>query len=86
MTGCTKCLDLCPASAIAPAGDHVAIDRPGRAGEVGQGEGREEHEQKGEAEHGGERSRAGMARMRWGPAAGCRLLPGSHPVYPQDSR
>ena len=26
VTGCTKCLDLCPASAIAPAGDHVAID------------------------------------------------------------
>ena len=26
VTGCTRCLDLCPASAIAPAGDHVAID------------------------------------------------------------
>jgi len=25
-TGCTRCLDLCPAGAIAPAGDHVAID------------------------------------------------------------
>jgi ferredoxin len=25
-TGCTRCLDLCPASAISPAGDHVAID------------------------------------------------------------
>jgi ferredoxin len=25
-TGCTRCLDLCPASAITPAGDHVAID------------------------------------------------------------
>jgi ferredoxin len=25
-TGCTRCLDLCPASAIAPAGDSVAID------------------------------------------------------------
>jgi len=25
-TGCTRCLDVCPASAIAPAGDHVAID------------------------------------------------------------
>ncbi len=25
-TGCTKCLDACPTSAIAPAGDHVAID------------------------------------------------------------
>jgi ferredoxin len=24
--GCTRCLDLCPAGAIAPAGDHVAID------------------------------------------------------------
>jgi ferredoxin len=24
--GCTRCLDLCPASAISPAGDHVAID------------------------------------------------------------
>lgn len=24
--GCTRCLDVCPASAIAPAGDHVAID------------------------------------------------------------
>ncbi|MBT4907706.1 MAG: 4Fe-4S dicluster domain-containing protein, partial [Rhodospirillaceae bacterium] len=26
VTGCTKCLDICPASAITPAGDHVAID------------------------------------------------------------
>src|SRR3546814_11673734 len=25
-TGCTRCLDVCPASAIAPDGDHVAID------------------------------------------------------------
>jgi ferredoxin len=25
-TGCTRCLDLCPAGAISPAGDHVAID------------------------------------------------------------
>ena len=25
-TGCTRCLDLCPTSAITPAGDHVAID------------------------------------------------------------
>ncbi|MFN3936773.1 MAG: 4Fe-4S dicluster domain-containing protein [Gemmobacter sp.] len=25
-TGCTRCLDLCPASAIVPAGDSVAID------------------------------------------------------------
>ena len=25
-TGCTRCLDLCPASAIRPAGDHVEID------------------------------------------------------------
>ena len=25
-TGCTRCLDVCPASAITPAGDHVAID------------------------------------------------------------
>ena len=25
-TGCTRCLDLCPAGAIEPAGDHVAID------------------------------------------------------------
>jgi ferredoxin len=25
-TGCTRCLDLCPASAIAPAGDSVSID------------------------------------------------------------
>lgn len=25
-TGCTRCLDLCPVGAIAPAGDHVAID------------------------------------------------------------
>jgi len=24
--GCTRCLDLCPAGAIAPAGDHVALD------------------------------------------------------------
>ncbi|TIL27425.1 MAG: 4Fe-4S dicluster domain-containing protein, partial [Mesorhizobium sp.] len=26
ITGCTRCLDLCPTGAIAPAGDHVAID------------------------------------------------------------
>ena len=26
VTGCTRCLDLCPAGAIAPAGDSVAID------------------------------------------------------------
>ncbi|MCP4329950.1 MAG: 4Fe-4S dicluster domain-containing protein [Alphaproteobacteria bacterium] len=25
-TGCTRCLDVCPASAIAPNGDHVEID------------------------------------------------------------
>ena len=25
-TGCVKCVDACPAGAIAPAGDHVAID------------------------------------------------------------
>ncbi|HEX2135371.1 MAG TPA: 4Fe-4S binding protein [Microvirga sp.] len=26
ITGCTRCLDLCPTGAIAPSGDHVAID------------------------------------------------------------
>ena len=26
ITGCTRCLDLCPAGAISPAGDHVSID------------------------------------------------------------
>jgi ferredoxin len=26
IVGCNRCLDLCPTSAIAPAGDHVAID------------------------------------------------------------
>jgi ferredoxin len=26
VTGCTRCLNLCPAGAITPAGDHVAID------------------------------------------------------------
>jgi ferredoxin len=26
IVGCTRCLDLCPAGAISPAGDHVAID------------------------------------------------------------
>jgi ferredoxin len=26
ITGCTRCLDLCPTGAIAPAGDHVAVD------------------------------------------------------------
>jgi ferredoxin len=25
-TGCTRCLDVCPVSAIVPDGDHVAID------------------------------------------------------------
>ncbi|WP_205410805.1 4Fe-4S dicluster domain-containing protein [Salaquimonas pukyongi] len=25
-TGCTRCLDLCPAGAISPAGDHVDVD------------------------------------------------------------
>lgn len=25
-TGCTRCLDLCPAGAISPAGDHVLVD------------------------------------------------------------
>ncbi|MGQ9365694.1 4Fe-4S binding protein [Azospirillum sp. ST 5-10] len=25
-TGCTRCLDVCPTGAVAPAGDHVAID------------------------------------------------------------
>jgi ferredoxin len=27
ITGCTRCIDLCPVSAIQPAGDHVAIDQ-----------------------------------------------------------
>jgi ferredoxin len=26
IVGCTRCLDVCPAGAIAPAGDHVSID------------------------------------------------------------
>src|SRR5258707_6478960 len=26
IVGCTRCLDLCPTGAIAPAGDHVTID------------------------------------------------------------
>jgi ferredoxin len=26
ITGCTRCLDLCPTGAIAPVGDHVAVD------------------------------------------------------------
>ncbi|WP_081631248.1 4Fe-4S dicluster domain-containing protein [Methylobacterium sp. 77] len=26
ITGCTRCLDVCPTGAIAPAGDHVTID------------------------------------------------------------
>jgi ferredoxin len=26
ITGCTRCLDLCPTGAIAPAGNHVAVD------------------------------------------------------------
>jgi ferredoxin len=32
VTGCTRCLDLCPTSAITPAGDHVAIDASTCAG------------------------------------------------------
>jgi ferredoxin len=32
ITGCTRCLDLCPAGAITPAGDHVAIDPNSCAG------------------------------------------------------
>ena len=35
ITGCTRCLDLCPAGAISPAGDHVAID-PAICGGCGQ--------------------------------------------------
>ena len=35
ITGCTRCLDLCPAGAITPAGDHVAID-PYTCGGCGQ--------------------------------------------------
>src|SRR6202012_115321 len=26
ITGCTRCLDVCPTGAISPAGNHVAID------------------------------------------------------------
>src|SRR5690606_2153447 len=26
IVGCTRCIDLCPTGAIAPAGDHVLID------------------------------------------------------------
>ena len=32
IVGCTRCLDLCPTGAIAPAGDHVAVDAPICAG------------------------------------------------------
>src|SRR5258708_306916 len=32
VTGCTRCLDLCPTGAITPAGDHVAIDPNSCAG------------------------------------------------------
>ena len=32
ITGCTRCLDLCPTGAIAPAGDHVSIDAYACAG------------------------------------------------------
>ena len=32
IVGCTRCLDLCPTGAIAPAGDHVAIDEKVCAG------------------------------------------------------
>ena len=34
-TGCSRCLEVCPAGAIAPAGDHVAVD-PGICGGCGQ--------------------------------------------------
>jgi ferredoxin len=32
ITGCTRCLDLCPTGAIVPAGDHVSIDPAACAG------------------------------------------------------
>src|SRR5262249_44828243 len=32
IVGCTRCLDLCPTGAIAPAGNHVAIDEKVCAG------------------------------------------------------
>lgn len=32
VTGCTRCIDLCPTGAITPAGDHVVIDAEACAG------------------------------------------------------
>ena len=64
--------------------DGIPVDHASQAGDVGQGEGREEREVKDEAEHGGECSRAGMTRMRRELTAECRLSLGSRPVYPQE--
>ena len=47
-------VDAVQADALAVDLDRVAIDHAGRAGDVSQGDGREECEEEGEAEHGGE--------------------------------
>ncbi len=77
-------VDTVKADTLAGDLDHIAIDDAGRAGDVGKGEGGEEREQEGRAEHdrGVYQSEDGL--MRWRQSAECRLSLGSCPVYPQD--
>jgi ferredoxin len=68
IVGCHRCLDLCPAGAITPAGDHVAIDAHicGGCGQCAAAR-RRPHRQAARAPYGlprGRRHPAGRARSR----------------------